>query len=510
MNNSSIELGYWAKPKIDIESKFDDSITLDKLIPGDHMIRGYDLLLNEFDWSKWESKYNLTKGQPPIHPMYLAGILLYGMSERIRSSRDLEKACSLRLDFMWFLKGQKIDHSTICNFRKDFEEELKDLSKQIKILAKELLGGGTSVSTDGTKIRSNSSRHGARTAKSIAKKLEALDKELMKNLEAMTIQDTLDNPNQATVPELDKANEKIKKTKEILEKAKEVALARDIIKQKKDGKKATAVRVPITDTDSHIGLNKDGGYAPNFTPLAVVDNDTGIIVQCDIPKGSDEASTVPSAIEEIEGIFGEKPREILFDGSFKTGPNLKYLAENNVQAVAPIFNVDGNPAIRENARIPVLESEFQNLPLHGKHLDKSVFIYEEENDIYLCPMGKEMQLIKTTTRKNNDDKIKVKTYSCQNCEDCPLKDKCSTQTKNRTVLRDEYEPLREDLAKYMKGPGKAVYKKRAPNSEGCFAHIKGNLGIRQFLLRSLEKVKIEWEWICSACNIRKLAKIMTK
>ena len=499
---------YWSKPQLNRESPFEKNLTLDKLIADDHFIRGYDLLLNEFNWSKWEVLYNLKKGQPPIHPFYIAGILLYGISEKIRSSRDLEKACVNRLDFMWFLEGQIIDHSTICYFRKRFEAELKDLSKQIKVLAKELLGGGKSVSTDGTTIRSNSSRHGARTAKSLEKKLKKLADEITENLKKMAIQDTLENPSEATLLELKQAEEQFNKTKEKLEKAKEVAIKRDIIKKKKVGKNAMAVRVPVSDTDSYITKNKDGGYGPNYIPTIVIDNDTGIIVQSDIPESSDESGTVPGAIEEIENIFGKKPDNILFDGGFKTGLNLKYLDENNVQAVAPIFNVDGNPCIREDARIAIPESEYENIPLYGKKLDKSAFIYDLDKDVYLCPMGRELPLNKIALREINGEKIKVKYYRCESCESCPLKKKCLKKTMNRTISRDIHEPLREKLAEYMKNEGKILYKKRAPNSEGIFAHIKGNLGVRQFLLRGLDNVRIEWEWISAACNVRKLAKFM--
>ncbi len=499
----------WSQIQLDREASFEQGTTLDLFIEEDNLIRAYDLLLKEFDWSEWEDTYKFKKGQPPIKPFYIAGLLLYGISERIRSSRDLEKATRMRLDFMWFLEGQTIDHSTICKFRIKFESQLKDLSKQIKIIAQDLLGGGKSYSTDGTRIRSNSSRHGARTAKSIEKKLAELDKNLATNLEKMAIQDTLESPQKATIEDLNNATNKINKQKKVLEKAKKVAMERDIVKQKKDGKKAKGVRVPVTDPDSSITKNKDGGYAPNYTPTTVIDNDTGIIMQSDIPVGSNEAITVPNAVIEIQDILGIKPKELLFDGGFKAGTNLEFLDKNGIQAVAPIFNTENNPAIRDDARIAVLESDYEQLPLYGKSLDKSAFIYDKEDELYLCPMGEEMLLSKTATKKVNGKDVKIQYYTAQNCADCPLAKQCLVKAKNRTITRDEYECYRDKLAEHMKNGGNKTYKKRAPNSEGGFAHIKGNLYIRQFLLRSLNKVRIEWEWICSACNFRKIARYLT-
>jgi hypothetical protein len=43
--------------------------------------------------------------------------------------------------------------------------------------------------------------------------------------------------------------------------------------------------------------------------------------------------------------------------------------------------------------------------------------------------------------------------------------------------------------------------------ESVFGDIKGNHGMRRFLLKGLEKVKIEWGLHCIAHNMRKMALI---
>ena len=506
MDNNK-DSGPWAKPPNERNATFDEGTNIDSFIDDNHIIRIYDLLLSKFDWSNWEKRYNQKIGQPPIHPFYIAGILLYGITEKIRSSRDLETACLNQLDFIWFLKGRKIDHSTFAKFRKQFETELKDLSNQIKLLAHDLMKSGDSISVDGTRIRSNSSRHGAKTIKTIEKKFNQSTEKLNKIFREIELQDTLDFPDEAKLSELEKAQEQLIKEQKKLKKAMFIAKERDIKKQKRDGSKAKPAKVPVTDSDSSITPNKEGGFAPNYTPVAMVDNKTGIITYCDVPAGSDEAGTVLKGISEIEKTYGKKPEKILFDGGFKAGENLKKLAENNIKVVAPIFEKKNNPAIRPNPNIPVPSEQYAALPLHGKTLDKSAFIYDHTNDEYYCPSGNKMPFFKKTNRKLNDKNIMVKQYRCKECEGCPLAEKClSRKAQFRMITRDEYEPLRENLIEYMKTEvGKELYKKRAPNIEGLFGHIKGNLGIRQFLLRSLKSVRHEWNWICSACNLRKTA-----
>ncbi len=55
-----------------------------------------------------------------------------------------------------------------------------------------------------------------------------------------------------------------------------------------------------------------------------------------------------------------------------------------------------------------------------------------------------------------------------------------------------------------------IYSKRAPDIEEVFAHIKHNMGIRQFLHRGIDKVQTEWLWICSAFNVSKILNSVLK
>ncbi len=52
--------------------------------------------------------------------------------------------------------------------------------------------------------------------------------------------------------------------------------------------------------------------------------------------------------------------------------------------------------------------------------------------------------------------------------------------------------------------GKAKYKLRQQTVEPVFGIIKSVMGFRQFLLRGLEKVGLEWQWVCVAYNLKRL------
>ena len=88
--------------------------------------RLFDEVLSGLEWSSWEAHYDGTRGQPPIHPRFMAATILYGLCRGIRSRRKLEEACRYRLDFMWLVEGRRIDHTTLAKFRTRFAEPLRE------------------------------------------------------------------------------------------------------------------------------------------------------------------------------------------------------------------------------------------------------------------------------------------------------------------------------------------------------------------------------------------------
>ena len=128
-------MDYWAKPGLDRQQAMLFYPTLDQSISNDHPVRLLDEILRALDWSAWEQEYDGRRGQPPIPPWVMAGVILYGLMRRIRSSRQLEYACANNIDFMWLSEGRTIDHDTLCKFRTRFKEPLKRLFKDVGRLA---------------------------------------------------------------------------------------------------------------------------------------------------------------------------------------------------------------------------------------------------------------------------------------------------------------------------------------------------------------------------------------
>lgn len=502
----------FAKPKTPREQQVLFPERLDELVADDAPVRVLAMLLEDVDWSAWEKEY-VGHGQPPIHPRYMAGAILFGLLHKVRSTRELERAARKDIDFIWLLEGFTPDHSSFANFRLRHGKGIRDLHAHIaKTLVMKREKALLHLIIDGTRFRADSDRGGARTAETIAYIIGELDSR-MKELEEVTVRPETDYIEGMESPvdeqeELASVNKEIasqEKKRAKYQKALDIAQERDVRSQKHNGKNAKSVRVPVTDPESQQSPNKEGGFAPNYTPVATVESQTGAIIHADVLPGSGEAEAVLPAVRSAEELTGDKVDAVLADSNFASGQVLNELKESGVDAYMPTRSVSppDNPALRSDPSTPVPEEERGKLPKTGKKFSRTSFVYDSENDVYRCPMGEAMEPYK---HGKNKDGVQCAYYRCDACAGCPLAADCiNGKATKRTITRDEHEELREATDQRMATPeGKDIYKQRAPGIEGVFGIIKSSMGLRRFSLRGLAKVRTEWTWICTAYNLKKL------
>ncbi len=484
-------------------------MSLEDAVGADHVVRSFEVCMDVVDWGPWEARYTAGAGQPPIHPRLMASAILYGLIRNIRSSRMLEDATRERVDFMWLLEGRSIDHSTLAAFRTEFGGELRTLNRELsRLVCSRVDEALVTLIIDGTRLRANSSRYGARTAQALDALALACTRELDRKLALLGEEDQRVESDTLALDALEAEVGQLRAQVAQYERALGVARERDALKKAKDGAKATPVRVPVTDPDAQIVPNKDGGYAPNYTPVAAIDAATGLIVSAEVLSGSNEASAVLPAVENAAELCAHKPERVLADSGFASGENLYALDAMGIEAYMPTtsdFRPE-NPANRDDPSTPVPESDWPRLPLRGKKLAASAFIYDATANCYYCPMGKML----TPVHRKQKNAITPTQYRCPGKAGCPLADRCVKAKPNaRTVTRDRYQELRDDTHRRMATPeGREIYKARAPLIEGVFAIIKHHMNIRGFLLRGLQKVRHEWNWICTAYNLKKIIRLL--
>lgn len=495
---------------------------LDDVIAQDHPVRLLDDILGKLDWKVWTDQYVLVRGQPPIHPRVLVAAIVYGIQKRIRTSRGLEEAIEVRNDFRWLVQGRSIDHTTISKFRTANKEAIKNLFVQVALVAREL--GHLPLETlgfDGTRIRANNRRTGARTPDDLRKAKEELAAKFAELEEKTAQADKHDDQSLSQSARLSKELADVK----LRRKQVDAALA-EIAKLEKEDQKVPS-RIPTTDPQSRITPNKEGGFAPNYTPTATVDVDSGMIVASGVIPHTDEDKQMIPAVKEVMKSFSldRPPKELLADGMMSTGENLAHCKEMGIDLYSPIKlgQAEGNPAIREDLSQAIPADDVQRLPsTTTKHKDgtqttqfnKNAFVYDREKNVYWCPSGKKLEFENTTSEtENGRTRIRLRYLAdASDCASCALRAHCiKSTTTRRMVVHEQHESLRLDHAQKMSQPeSKKKYGRRRHAGERPFAMVKSHFGTRNFLTRGLEKVLCEWNWHTAAFNLHLLVRLMTQ
>ncbi|VAW89490.1 Transposase, IS4 family [hydrothermal vent metagenome] len=457
-------------------------------LPEAHDCFLYASLFDQLDTSEVEALYS-HKGQHGYSPRKLIGILIYGYSHGVFSSRQLEQRCKEDLGFMYTAGLNCPNFRVLSDFRKNHGAFFKSCFKQTVQLALELkLASLGHVSLDGSHFKANSSKH-----KSMSyKRLKAQEKTLMKEVEQLIGKASrCDAEEDAAYKEKTgyELPEDLKFKQQRLEKIKaaKAALEAREAKLNPDQPIADKKQISFADTDARImGKGKDFDYS--YNPQVSVDGDNQIIVGQHMSQQANDMQEVKPALDELKESAGQLPEKLSMDNGYFSGNNLIELEEAMIDAyVAPgRGEVDGECTALADSQRKLVKSDFE---------------YDEKTDCFRCPQGQMLPLIK-------QDKAGRRFYQGESstCTSCPYKSRCcqSKQGQARTISADDKEPQRQAMREKMNtSDATEIYKKRKHIVEPVFGQIK-NGGFRKFSLRGIEKVKGEFSLVCTAHNIKKI------
>lgn len=144
-------------------------------------------------------------------------------------------------------------------------------------------------------------------------------------------------------------------------------------------------------------------------------------------------------------------------------------------------------------------------------LSRSDFTWDDENDRYICPEGKDLQ----HTRRNYSDLDRISTEmkprkhraTKADCQACPLKAQCCPNSDTRSLQRGKYEVVRDFARRCTASAFNAIARKRRKKVEMIFAHLKRILGFNRLRLRGPLGAKDEFTRAATAQNLRNLAKL---
>lgn len=404
-------------------------------------------------------------GRPPYSVELLLSVWLYGYMNRIRSTRDLERASREHISLLWLTGMQSPDHNTLWRFFKANKKALRQMFRQVVGVAYDSgLIGMAIHAVDGTKIRAQSSKRSGRHKKDLEQLLIRLDAsidEAISEIESSVVSES----GEYRLPE---------------------ALV-DAEKRRDEIKKSLAKLSEIDRSHYHPGENdtrmmKTGeGIDFGYNAQVVVDRESSLIIAEKVVNAETDNEQLVDMVEEVEDNLGQTASETVGDGGYYS-PNQLAEAEQRGYEVL----------------VPVLDKSSQQGCFH-----KSQFKYDESRDEYICPLGK--CLTYQRTGLNSHKKYRVRVYRCHSFKDCPHRWECSSQKRGRTIQRGEFDASVSRQKEKQKSEAKRkILKSRMSIVESTFAHIKEHMGFRRWTVRELENVRVQWSLICTAINLKKL------
>jgi len=428
------------------------------------------------------------RGQPAYDPRDLLKLFLYGYTNRIRSSRNLEREAIRNLELIWLLKGLQPGYRTIAKFRSENWAALKALSRDFVVMMRELgLLGGERVAIDGAFFDGNASKASIKTRKAITKRLAAIEADIEAYGAAVEANDEASDLAEAAPPPSERdggghGGDVGQRMAAMLEKRDK--LKADLAQLDASGE----TQLSCTDPDARL-LSKNGQVVAGYNVQIAVDAKEKLIVAHEVVNdGNDSGQLYPMA-KAAKKELGVEALTALADTGYDNSHGLKDCEENGIVAYVPQAERSGQ------------------MKAQGR-LSHDEFIYDVQADAYRCPAGK--LLTPTKGRKvcpSGRSDIRYMSRKAD-CGACVLRSRClSAKTPTRTIQRWEHEAVLERHRARMKDGG-AVMRRRAELAEHPFGTLKCRAGYRHFLVRGFDKVRGECSLMVLCYNLSRVLSIV--
>jgi len=497
--------------------------SLEELIPEHHMVRFVNALVDSMDLQFLLKEYK-GGGRPAYHPRILLKILLYGYIEGIYTSRKLAKAVRENIHFMWLAGQSQPDFRTINRFRSSL---VNDKIEQIFVfVVEQLLSHGLidlrDLFIDGTKFTANGNKYKAvwkKNVKRYKKQLAEKVRELLKKIDQENaleesyygdkdLRELGEEAEEISSQELeaivDELNEKLKDSpdnkelKRAKRKIEKDYLPRQRRYEQQEEQLGKRNSYNKTDPDATYMRKKADHHGnidlrPSYNIQVGSNNRYGI--HYFIGQNANDGVLLKPFLEEYKRLYGRLPERAIADAAYGNEENYDYLKQGSV---LPLVKYQGY---------------YQKKKSDVARCVKDQMDYEETFDRYRCPKGRYLnfereELKQTATGYQSIERI----YCSEDCSGCSLKPGgVSKEYLRRITVSPKLEFFRKQVDTLLNSEeGQSLIRRRGTEIETIFGAIKHNFGIRRFLLRGLEKVKLEFGLILLGYNIKKMYKDLIK
>jgi len=419
-------------------------------------------------------------GRTAWDPRLLVSLWIYAYSRGISSAREIARRCTYEPAFQWLCGLGEINHHTLSDFRVDHDASLRELFVQVLgVLSSEGLVSLERVMHDGTRIKACAGADSFRRQERLMEHLEAARKQV----EAMG-DPREEEPARKRAAQERAARERQQRLEQALEEVQKVRQAKR--PQDKDQARASE-----SDPQARIMKKSDGGYAPSYNVQLSTEASHRVIVGADVSQSGSDFVHLIGAVAQVEANLGAKPAQVVVDGGFTSRENIMALAKQGIDMIGSL--PAANPSSAGQQRQRGVSEKF--------YLDK--FSYDAQQNIYRCPVGSSL----TAKGREFCPGVVLHKYvaKAEVCAACQFRPECcpGNQHHGRSVIRAVHSPeVRSFAEKMQTETAKSIYRQRGAVAEFPNAWIKDKLGLKQFRLRGLIKVRLEVLWAALTYNIQ--------
>jgi transposase len=390
-------------------------------------------------------------GSKQYPPRMMLALVIYSYANGVFGSRRIERSTYRDVAVRYLTGDTHPDHDTICTFRRENGPVIKQAFVEVLRVAREmkLLKVGT-VSVDGTHIRANASKHKSLRYDRAGELERMLEKDVEELLARAEKSDSDPSPDDQSLPQ------EIARRERLLEKMRE---ARRILEE----------RARSADKNKEGGGEGQGGSGT-------------------AAGGGDSTPTVPEDSQQInltdpDSALMRKSRH----DSYEQAYNAQAVVDAEGSQMVLATDVIRTPS-DANQLEPALEGVTEAVGPVQRILADGGYV----NAAALDRVQKKVDLYVAIASEDNN----YRRYDYRPPKQKPAK----------RVIDPRLVAMREKLATEE---GKRIYGRRASSVEPAFGIIKSAMGLRQFLLRGLAKVRIEWDLACLAYNMRRFWSLTT-
>lgn len=460
--------------KADYSKSFLFPPALEDWVPADHparfvreVVEALDLEALGFEGGgeQWGGR-----GRPHYSGRLLLKAWLYGYMSRIRSQRQLERACRENVGLIWLLGMEQPDHNTLWRFWKRHRKAIGRVFAQVvRIALKTEVVGLALHALDGTKIQAGASSRKSAVwhRRNLREALSGLD-EAVERIEAEIAGRGTGGEGECRLPE------------ELADRRRLRERVRGALRELDE---AQANHLNPVEPDARL-MPCEGARKLAYNAQAVVDGDSGLIVAGEVVNEAVDCRRLGPMLEEAEANLGGTAGDTVADKGYRTDENIGEAEAKGRSVLVQLYRTEGEDAA----------------PFHA-----SRFEYDKERDCVVCPLGEDLV---HEGRRRSRHGWEERRYRCRRGTQCPVADQCHANPRGRTIhIGPHHEAVRRQRERQRRPAEKEKLRLRKTIVEPVFAHIKGNEGFRRWSFRGLEAVQAQWAMLCTAYNLKKLLRL---